>query len=123
VALKGNYWFYRPATFQRAWHMPHIDLTLSAAYNIQDKFLFKADFYYLGEQYSPFDYDEVNRRPVLKTTLIRNAFDLNLGAEYRFNKMLSFWASFNNFAAFRYNRWFRYPMQGFNGMGGITLSF
>jgi len=32
-------------------------------------------------------------------------------------------AGFNNFAAFRYNRWYRYPMQGFNGMGGITLSF
>lgn len=123
IALKGNYWFYNPATFEKAWHMPRIDLTLSAAYNIQDKFLFKADFYYLGEQYSPFDYDEKNRKPVLKTTLIRNAFDLNLSAEYRFNKMLSFWASFNNFAAFRYNRWYRYPMQGFNGMGGITLSF
>lgn len=123
VALKGNYWFYNPATFAQAWHMPKIELTLSAAYNIQDKFLFKADLYYLGEQYSPFDYDEAAHRPILKTTLIRNAFDLNLHAEYRFNKMLSFWAGFNNFAAFRYQRWFRYPTQGFNGMGGITLSF
>ncbi|MCG9911518.1 MAG: hypothetical protein MH137_09480 [Flavobacteriales bacterium] len=123
VALKGNYWFYKPQTFARAWHMPKIDLTLSASYNIQDKFLFKADFYYLGEHYSPFRYDETLRKPVAGVTLIRNAFDLNLHAEYRFNKMLSFWAGFNNFAAFRYNRWFRYPMQGFNGMGGITLSF
>lgn len=123
VALKGNYWFYKPRTFARAWHMPKIDLTLSATYNIQDKFLFKAEMYYLGEQYSPFGYDETLRKPVLQTTLIRNAFDLNLQAEYRFNKMLSFWVGFNNFAAFRYQRWFRYPMQGFNGMGGVTLSF
>lgn len=96
---------------------------MSATYNLQDKFLFKADLYYLGEHYSPFDYDEATHKPILKTTLIRNAFDLNLQVEYRFNKMLSFWVSANNFAAFRYNRWFRYPMQGFNGMGGITLSF
>lgn len=123
VALKGNYWFYKPKNFARAWHMPKVDLTLSATYNLQDKFLFKADLYYLGEHYSPFDYDEATHKPILKTTLIRNAFDLNLQVEYRFNKMLSFWVSANNFAAFRYNRWFRYPMQGFNGMGGITLSF
>jgi hypothetical protein len=123
VALKGNYWFYNPKTFARAWFMPKIDLTLSATYNIQDKFLFKAEVFYLGEQYSPFDYDETLRKPILKTTLIRNAFDLNLHAEYRFNKMLSFWVGANNFAAFRYQRWFRYPMQGFNGMGGVTLSF
>lgn len=123
VALKGNYWFYNPKNFMHAWHMPKIDLTLSASYNIQDKFLFKADFYYLGEQYSPFYYDEPGRKIYEQPTLIRNAFDLNLHAEYRFNKMLSFWAGFNNFAAFRYNRWYRYPMQGFNGMGGITLSF
>lgn len=123
VALKGNYWFYKPATFAQAWHMPKIDLTLSAAYNIQDKFLFKAELYYLGEQYSPFDYNETTYTPILKTTLIRNAFDLNLQAEYRFNKMLSFWVNFNNFAAFRYQRWFRYPMQGFNALGGVTLSF
>lgn len=123
VALKGNYWFYKPKTFARAWFMPKIDLTLSATYNLQDKFLFKADLYYLGEQYSPFDYDATLRKPILKTTLIRNAFDLNLHAEYRFNKMLSFWVAANNFAAFRYQRWFNYPMQGFNGLGGVTLSF
>lgn len=123
VALKGNYWFYKPKTFARAWHMPKVDLTLSATYNLQDKFLFKADIYYLGEHYSPFDYDETLRKPILKTTLIRNAVDANLSVEYRFNKMLSFWVSANNFAAFRYNRWFRYPMQGFNALGGITLSF
>lgn len=123
VALKGNYWFYSPKTFAHAWHMPKIDLTLSAAYNLQDKFLFKADLYYLGEQYSPFDYNETLRTTIVKPTLIRNAFDLNLQAEYRFNKMLSFWVSCNNFAAFRYNRWFRYPMQGFNALGGVSLSF
>ncbi len=103
--------------------MPKIDLTLSATYNLQDKFLFKAELYYLGEHYSPFWYDETAHKFYDQPTLIRNAFDLNLHAEYRFNKMLSFWVGFNNFAAFRYNRWFRYPMQGFNGMGGVTLSF
>lgn len=123
VALKGNYWFYNPKTFAQAWHMPKIDLTLSATYNLQDKFLFKAELYYLGEHYSPFWYDETAHKFYDQPTLIRNAFDLNLHAEYRFNKMLSFWVGFNNFAAFRYNRWFRYPMQGFNGMGGVTLSF
>ncbi|MCX7769013.1 MAG: hypothetical protein N2110_08325 [Flavobacteriales bacterium] len=54
---------------------------------------------------------------------LRGTADINLSAEYRFNDLLSFWAGLHNIAAFAYNRWYGYPTQGFNVLGGIMFRF
>ena len=46
-------------------------------------------------------------------------FDINLGAEYRYNKRISGFIQLNNAAAQRYLRWHNYPVQGFQIIGGI----
>jgi len=57
------------------------------------------------------------------TVKIKGVTDINLNAEYNYNSMLGFWAGFHNLAAFAYNRWFRYPTQGFNFLAGFSLRF
>lgn len=54
---------------------------------------------------------------------LQGTADINLSADYRFNDLLSFWAGLQNIAAFAYNRWYGYPTQGFNALGGITFRF
>jgi hypothetical protein len=49
--------------------------------------------------------------------------DLNLGAEYLYSNKMSAFIQFNNFAAQRYKRWYNYPVQGFQVMGGVTFKF
>ena len=49
------------------------------------------------------------------------SLDINLGAEYRYSKMLSFFVNFNNIANTRYYRWEKYPSQRFNLMAGLTF--
>ena len=49
--------------------------------------------------------------------------DANLHLEYRYNSRFSAFLQFNNLAAQRYKRWNRYPVQGFQVMGGITFGF
>ena len=53
--------------------------------------------------------------------LLDGVGDFNLGIEYRYTKMLSFFAKFNNIANMRYYRWERYPSQRFNLMIGLTF--
>jgi len=124
VTAKAHYNLYNPYNLTEAWHRPYIDGTISARYNLRDKLIFTADFYFIGPQqarvYAP---DPVNPGQVTAQTLTLNGMvDLNLGAEYRLTKMLSFWVNFNNFAAWRYNRWYGYPTQQFNVIGGLTFA-
>jgi hypothetical protein len=49
-------------------------------------------------------------------------FNLNLSAEYRYSKILSFWARFNNISYNRYYEWAYYPSMRFLGMIGFTYS-
>jgi outer membrane receptor protein involved in Fe transport len=53
--------------------------------------------------------------------LLKSVGDFNLGAEYRYSKMLSFFVNFNNIANMRYYRWEKYPSQRFNFMAGLTF--
>jgi len=48
--------------------------------------------------------------------------NLNLSAEYRYSKILSFWARFNNITFSRYYEWAYYPSMRFLGMIGFTYS-
>jgi hypothetical protein len=49
--------------------------------------------------------------------------DLNLGLEYRYNKRISAFVQLNNLASQRYMRWYNYPVQIFQVMGGVTARF
>jgi hypothetical protein len=48
---------------------------------------------------------------------------MNLGVEYRYNKRISGFIKLNNIAAQRYQKWYNYPVQGFQGMVGATFRF
>lgn len=49
--------------------------------------------------------------------------DINIGADYRFKKHLSFFVNLNNLTNSTYQRWFNYPAYGLNGVGGVTFIF
>ena len=48
--------------------------------------------------------------------------NLNLSAEYRYSKILSLWAKFDNISYNRYYEWACYPSQRFLCMVGFTYS-
>lgn len=116
--LRGNYYYFMTGSELKAWHMPSFDIALSGFYNLSDKFIFKLDVFYIGNQWAP-DYQS----GVVVPVKIKGTVDVNLSVEYRYNKWLSLFVTGNNLAAFRYNRWFRYPTQQVNVIGGLTFSF
>jgi len=117
ISGKGNYYIYTTKTLTRAYMRPDYDLSLSGIYNLQSKIIVRADFFFMGQQWGL----TPNNEGVLQPKLIKGFADLNLGAEYRYSKMLSFFAKFNNLANSRYYRWERYPSQRFNFMLGLTF--
>jgi len=117
---KGNYYMYKTANLDYAYHKPDFDLTFSANYNLKSKIILKADIFVIGNQHTLTKVQD-NLTYTYKTKLLDGIVDANLGAEYRYSKMLSFFVNINNIANTRYYRWEKYPNQRFNLMAGLTF--
>ena len=120
VIAKGNYYSYHTNTLLRAYQKPDFDFTLSGIYNIQSKILLKADVFVMGNQWA---YSQIsdNGTIVPKYKLINGWADVNLEADYRYTKLMSFFVRFNNIANQGYYRWSNYATQRFNFMLGFTF--
>ena len=117
---KGNYYLYKTKNLQRAYHKPDYDITLSTVYNLKSKIILKADVFVIGNQFA-LTQVENNFKYTTEPKLMKGIVDVNVGAEYRYSKMLSFFVNFNNIANTRYYRWEKYPSQRFNLMAGLTF--
>lgn len=117
---KGNYYLYKTKTLTRAYHKPDYDLTLSGIYNLKSKIILRGDVFVIGKQWANSGPTDGTKTPLVPKQL-NGLVDVNLEAEYRYSKMLSFFARANNIANQRYYRWERYPTQRFNFMIGVTF--
>jgi hypothetical protein len=120
IIAKGNYYIYKTKNLVRAYHRPDFDLTLSGIYNLQSKFIVRADLFFIGKQWAltqtiPGDKNSITPKQ------LKGYADINLEGEYRYSKMLSFFLRLNNIANQRYYRWERYPSQRFNFMLGLSF--
>lgn len=131
VFLKANYYKYTLSTMNladgssrnlrdddHAWNKPSFDISLQARYNMGDKILVTMGIYTIGKRYyEDFVWQNDGSEPTLPL-----AVDANLGVEYRYSKLLSFWARINNIAAQRYYLYNQYPSFRFRGMVGFTYA-
>ncbi|MFO7853246.1 MAG: hypothetical protein ACQERS_13810 [Bacteroidota bacterium] len=122
LSFNAGYYDYRMGAQEKPWHKPSWDGKIELNYNLRDKILAHANVYGMSKRYARFgpmpyssstDY-EVNELPVY--------LSLNIGLEYRYTKILSFWARLNNIASNRYYEWNFYPSQRLLFMAGFTYS-
>lgn len=108
-----------------AWNLPQLQAIARGFYQLTPQLSLNLDATIEGGRqalvYSLKDSDHFeNLQYSKKLGLIA---DLNLGAEYRYNQKVSAFLQVNNFAAQRYKRWYNYPVQGFQVLGGVTFKF
>jgi hypothetical protein len=117
VLFQTNYYSYNLSKEEHPWHKPELELSLKSKYNMQNKFIFNLDLFYIGSRYAITD---INTK---SSTSLNGFFDANLGIEYRYTKILSAFLNLNNIAAMRYQQWYLYPSQRFNAMLGVSYIF
>lgn len=99
---------------------PEWDATVGLKYNLRDKIIAGMDISVIGDR-KQLVLDGLP--PALFTTIKRDPYlNLNISAEYRYSKILSFWAKMNNLSYQRYYEWAYYPGQRFLFMLGFTYS-
>ncbi|MCG8574891.1 MAG: hypothetical protein MI810_08415 [Flavobacteriales bacterium] len=112
---------YVPTEQEFAWNLPQIKMTVRGNYNLYDKILVKADFLLESGRMSPvYLYNPADDNIPVDLGLIA---DGNLHMEYRYNDRISVFLQFNNIAAQKYFRWYKYRVQGFQALGGVTFGF
>lgn len=117
VAITFNYYRYG-LELAHPYSRPTLETKWNAMYNISDKFILRADIFTMNKRYAKVfgiagDHDET----------LKGLVDLNLGIDYLYNKNVSVFLNLNNLTNNTYQRWYSYPVYGFNVMGGLTITF
>ncbi|MBL7759098.1 MAG: hypothetical protein JNK08_00210 [Sediminibacterium sp.] len=100
-----------------AWGLIPFEVTGTALWKPLKDLQLKADLFYRdGSRYRA-------NGPFALTGKLAGATDLNLGAELGVTKQLNIWLQMNNLFNNTYQRWYQYPVFGFNVMGGVVYSF
>jgi hypothetical protein len=119
----ANFYDYR-TTQRYAWNKPDWDGQLGLKYNLRDKILAGMELKIIGKRKQIVNGDNFSAQSGFASEIIDMPvhFNLNLNAEYRYSKILSFWTRINNISIDRYYEWAYYPSQKFQFMLGFTYS-
>ena len=115
----GNYYKYTLAENDFAWGKPVWDCGLALKYNLRDKIITGLDINAIGKRRFAATYENTF---VHFDEPAPSHVNINLSAEYRYTKILSFWLKLNNISFNRYYEWAYYPTYRFIGMVGFTYS-
>jgi hypothetical protein len=124
----ANLYNYTLSKYQYAWNKSSWDGKLGLKYNLRDKIIAGMEISVQGMRrliVNGESLSDVTPPPLQKPPIIIEMpahFNLNLSAEYRYSKILSFWAKLNNISNNRYYEWAYFPSQSFLLMLGFTYS-
>ena len=109
-----------------AWNLPTYQFIVRGSYVLQNKFIFTLDVNGEGGR-KALVYDSLEAKTSVKDNQIVKDLgfivDANVGVEYRYTNRISAFIQCNNVAAQQYFRWYKYPVQAFQIMGGVTFRF
>ena len=120
---KADFLGYTPENELNAWHTPTLRMSYGGKYNLRDKIWINAALLTYNKQYyRDFIYGEAEVVQTISREL-KGIADMNLGAEYRYTKLLGMFVQLNNIFNVRYERYKYYPTQRFNVMAGVSYTF
>jgi hypothetical protein len=110
--------------FEYAWNKPSWDGKFGLRYDLREKIIAGMDFTAIGKRKNVVNGDYASAQAGYLPTVfdMPSHFNMNLSAEYRYSKILSFWTRFNNIALKGYEEWAFYPTYRFQFMLGFTYS-
>jgi hypothetical protein len=128
----GNYYRYSLDKNDFAYNIPQWDARLNIKYNLVNKIFAGVEFQATGLRKELITTEHFDLFPsvftnytstfVKKTIDIPTHFNLNISAEYRYTKILSFWLKLNNISYDKNYEWAYYPSMRFLGLIGFTYS-
>ncbi|HEY5368533.1 MAG TPA: hypothetical protein VIJ75_06015 [Hanamia sp.] len=97
-----------------AWGLFPLKLTGSLRWNAFEHVLIKADLA---------AFSGASARTKTGAVSNQGGSDLSAGAEYQVTKKIGVWLDFDNLFNNKYQRWYNYPVYGFQVIGGVLIHF
>lgn len=118
----ANWYHYTLTDNQYAWNKPDWDGQIGVKYNLRNKIIAGLDINTIGKRRLMVYEPDLIQPPTSYYFEEPVHLNINLNAEYRYNKNLSFWLRLNNISFNRYYEWAYYPSYRFLGLVGFTYS-
>jgi hypothetical protein len=122
----GRFFTYQASNNPYAWNLPMYQFIVRGNYVMNKQFIFHIDVNGEGGR-KALVYSNTEKNVTLEDTkYVKNLgliIDGNIGAEYRYIDRISAFLQVNNVAAQQYFRWYNYPVQALQVMGGLTVRF
>ena len=116
LGINGTYNSYSTDLQSEAWNLPDLKASIFSNFNITEKLYGGASLFYVGERN---DIDSVTAEEVTLDGYV----DANLHFGYRFTDRLSAFVKGSNLFGDNYEKWMNYPVQGIQGLVGVTYKF
>lgn len=113
--LGGYYRAYILDSLDKPYQKPISLLQFGASYIIKKKFTISTELFIIGKTYA---IDSAGNNVIMSTSI-----DLNLGMEYKISEQFSVFLNGTNLLDSNYLRFYNYPVQGLQIMGGIGWRF
>jgi outer membrane cobalamin receptor len=114
--INGTLYNYNMKREAYAWQLPSFDASLGMSYNMAEKLNIRLQTYAAGDRFQRI------YAPTEKSKKLAPYIDVNLLADYRYKKNVSFFLQVGNITNGRYQQWYQYPVFGLNGLLGVTFS-
>lgn len=118
VGVNANYYSYSTDVQSEAWNLPSLKASVFSNFNITEKLYGSASLFYIGER------KDVSNAGFIGEEITLDGFvDANLSFGYRFTDRLSAFVKGSNLFGDNYKKWMNYPVQGIQGLVGVTYKF
>ena len=118
VGVNANYYSYSTDVQSEAWNLPSLKASVFSNFNITEKLYGSASLFYVGERK-----DVSNAGFIGEEITLDGYVDANLSFGYRFTDRLSAFVKGSNLFGDNYKKWMNYPVQGIQGLAGVTYKF
>lgn len=126
MTLSAEVFDYETETNNPAWNLPTLKGSLFLDYQIDEHWYMGANLFYTDTREDHHSQAVQNVQPFdfpFEIVELDSYFDANVHGGYRFNNQLSIFVKAANLANTNYQKWYNYPVQGFQIMAGVTYKF
>ncbi|MCX7862626.1 MAG: hypothetical protein N2449_06495 [Bacteroidales bacterium] len=116
IFLNGNYFKYTLVNLLQPYHKPLWETSLTARYNLSDKFIPQLSLFVVGERYA------FNHIDPLHPIQLKPFVDVNFSLDYHYSKLFGAFIKFNNLLNKKYMYWNYYPVQRLQVLFGLSLT-
>ncbi len=123
LGINGTYNSYSTDFQNEAWNLPDLKASIFSNFNITEKLYGGASLFYVGERKDlVYNNDPFGNSADQEITL-DGYIDANINFGYRFTDRLSIFVKGSNLFGDNYEKWLNYPVQGIQGLAGVTYKF